>query len=233
MLEIPGWRHRVKSMHPDEDDSLDSWLIRRGEVEDLRNQQVDVLVAPLLAIQRGFNILDDMGGALLGSAFFLVRPYPVPNDLSQHVTGVNAWAVRLLTENHNRLPADYETDQTSAIRRFRNQAYGNWNHRLGAGDYGMQGLAPDIYHELLWDQFVVVWQTIGRLVRRGRPTRIFFVDAKFHQKKGRSMLRGWAEILDEYLGSNSKKKPLDQQFAEALYAPAYQAFSKLISKLEG
>lgn len=232
MLEIPGWRHRVVSMHPDEDESLDSWLIRRGEIENLYDRQVDVLVAPLLAIQRGFNILDDAGGALLGSAFFLVRPYPVPNDLSQHVTGVNSWAIDQLSRYQNRLPAGYDTNGVSAIRRFRNEAYSHWHHRLGTGKYGMQGLAADMYQELLWDQFVVVWQTIGRLVRRGRSTRIFFVDGAFDQKRGRSMLRGWAEIMAEYLGPNSTKPCLEREFAKTLYNPAYQAFSSLINKLK-
>lgn len=232
MLEIPGWRNRALSMHPDEDEGLDSWLIRRGEIEDFSHRQVDVLVAPLLAIQRGFNILDDSGGALLGSAFFLVRPYPVPNDLSQHVMGVNAWAIQQLATNNNQLPSQYETNGLSAIRKFRNEAYSQWHHRLGTGKYGMQGLAHDLYQELLWDQFVVVWQTIGRLVRRGRPTRIFFVDGAFDQKSGRSMLRGWSEILAGYLGSNVHKEYLEKQFAETLYTPAYKAFSKLVNKLK-
>jgi len=231
--EAPGLRQRVVSLHPDEDESLDSWLIRRGEVERLRYREADILVAPLLAIQRGFNILDEAGGALLGSAFFLVRPYPVPDDLGQHVIGMNHWALNLLKSYDYQLPLFFGTSVRERMGELRRQAYAEWNRRLSTGRYGLEGLSPELYRQLLWDQFVVVWQTVGRLVRRGREARVFFVDAAFHPHgRGRSMLQGWAEILSKYLEPNSTEDPIDQQLAEALYGPAYQALKTLVSRLE-
>lgn len=226
-------RQRVVRMHPDEDESLDASIIRRGEIEQLRYRDADIIVAPLLAIQRGFNILDDAGGALLGSAFFLVRPYPVPDDLSQHVIGMNYWAIQMLRDYGNQLPAQFGQSGVEIMGELRRRAYSEWNHRLTTGRYGLEGLPDDLYHQLLWDQFVVVWQTIGRLVRRGREARVFFVDAAFHpRKRGRSMLRGWTEILGEYLEPQSTKPFIEQQLAKTLYETAYQALKALIQRLE-
>lgn len=104
--------------------------------------------------------------------------------------------------------------------------------RLGNGSFGLEGLKEDLYEQLLWDQFVVVWQTIGRLVRGGRSAHVFFVDAAFHPHKGRSMLRGWKDLLEAYLKHPSAKPLLEQQLAEALYNPAYHALSELLTRLE-
>ncbi len=235
LLELPGWRQplRAVSLHPDAEERFDPWVIRRGEVENLASRQADVIVAPLLAIQRGFNILDDLGGALLGSVFFLVRPFPVPDDLGQHVIGVNQWAQRLLEAYEEKLPVGFGESPSEMIGELRRRAYADWNRRLSAGQYGLDGLPEDLYRELLWDQFVAVWQTIGRLVRRGRPARVCFVDTAFHPPQGRSMLRGWTEILDEYMGAHTQKPLLEQQLAETLYRPAYQALKALLKQLDG
>lgn len=234
LLELPRLRHRVTMMLPDEDESLDAWVIRRGEIEQLVNRNADVLVAPLLAIQRGFNILDEAGGALLGSAFFLVRPYPVPDDLGQHVIGINHWIQEQLSAQGNQLPPDYGTTGQEAMSNLRRKAFSQWNRRLTRGQYGLDGLPSDIYKQLFWDQFVVVWQTIGRLVRRGRRARVFFVDAAFHPGgKRQSILKGWHAMLKEYLGPGSTKSVLEQQFAEMLYGPAYRALDQLLTRLEG
>jgi len=230
--EAPNLRHRVLCVHPDDDDSLDSWLIRRGEVEQLVEHDVDVLVAPLLAIQRGFNILDEQGAALLGSAFFLVRPYPVPDDLSQHVIGINAWVTDLLATFQNRLPDSFGLQAQERMGELRRRTYAEWMRRLDGGSFGLEGLKEDLYGQLLWDQFVVVWQTIGRLVRGGRAAHVFFVDAAFHPRKGRSMLRGWRDMLEAYLKQPSSKPFTEQLLAEALYEPAYRALNELLIRLE-
>ena len=179
--EVPGLRQRVVSMHPDEDESLDSWLIRRGEIEQLRYRDADVLVAPLLAIQRGFNILNETGGALLGSAFFLVRPYPVPDDLSQHIIGMNDWVVKLLHKYDHQLPLEFGIQGS--------REWGAPRHAYSSGITDLQRVVTDrgasrrSVPPAPLGSVLVVWQTIGRLVRSGREARVFFVDAAFHPQK--------------------------------------------------
>lgn len=227
---VPGWRGRALPMLPDDDPSLSAAVIRRGEIETFAARNADVLIAPLLAIQRGFNILDDVGGALLGSAFFLVRPYPPPDDLGLYVLSVNRWATGLLSRHGQQLPLDLSGHPAEAIRALRGQAYAHWHHELRLATSGLDGLPDDVYRELLWDQFVTVWQTIGRLVRHGRRARVFFVDNAFHPQTGRSMLRGWKEILDQYLGPTASASPTDRYLADTLYGAAYRALTTLLDK---
>jgi hypothetical protein len=247
LRENPLWRDRVVGLHPGtgDDVSLESHLIPRADIENLRRHRADVVVVPLLAVQRGFNILDELGGALLGSAFFLVRPVPVPTDQGQHVVAINSWAMHLLQQNGGMLPASGRdtgtvvvagapasaalsgSALTQPVLTMRYQAYQDWFRRV-SNTGGLSGMAPGPLRELMWDQFVVVWQTIGRLVRRGRPTRIFFLDDAFHPEKGVSMIGEWVRMLGEYLESGSTKPSLERELAEALYGPAYRALSRAL-----
>ncbi len=200
--------------------------------------QGDVLIAPLQAIERGHNILDDSGGALLGSVYFLVRPYPHPDDLTTPMIGVNAFATQLLADHGGNLPPEFGVTGPEALGALRSHSYHQWQRRLAAqkNEYGLQGIPrADLYPQLLWDMFVMVWQICGRSVRRGRPAHIFFVDAAFHPGGDRrlSMLEGWVDILAEYLGPQSTKPPLEQELAKALYGPAYRKLTKALREWEG
>lgn len=88
--------------------------IRTREVETFYEKNADVLIAPLMAIQRGFNILDEIGNALLGSAFFMVRPYPPPHDLTPQIMSLNAWYMTQL-HHHGRTVIDTYSDSLEGI----------------------------------------------------------------------------------------------------------------------
>jgi len=233
LREFPRWRNNVRRLIADDDPDQDVYALRRGGVETLREYNADVLVAPLLAIQRGFNILDDIGGALLGSVFFLVRPYPIPHDLNQHIMGINAWALRKLENRWRFLPARYAQFSTAGVRKLRHDALRQqWLRRLGSSGSGLDGMDKDLYRELLWNQFVVIWQTVGRLVRQGRPARVFFMDAKFApQGEHRQMLAGWLEQLGNYLEHDSKKPIVEQELARLLYKVVYDAMKRDLAHL--
>lgn len=82
--ELPLWKGRYRLLS--QQDQNDEIWFPRSRVEHFAETEADILVAPILAISRGYNILDINGnGALFGSAFFLVRPYPVPNNLGYYV----------------------------------------------------------------------------------------------------------------------------------------------------
>ena len=70
--------------------------LRRGDVATFAETGAEVLVAPLLAIERGHNILNDEGTAAIGSVFFLARPHPRPDDIGLAIQAVNDWAARML-----------------------------------------------------------------------------------------------------------------------------------------
>jgi hypothetical protein len=239
---IPFWHNKTIVMRPDaEGDSRHAWeidtndsTIRRGEIERLREKGKSLPIFPLLAFQRAYNILDTGGKALLGSAYFLVRPFPHPDDATLPIIGANAAAIKELV--NWTIPASYGTRATEMLGKMREQARWEWIRRMPSSQVvpGLRGMmAGGLYKEYLWDQLVVIWQACLRFFRGGQAAHVYFVDGAFHPKEKEypSTLRGWIAILDEYLDPTSSKDAFDRQLVEALYGPAYKALKKLEKEL--
>ena len=54
--------------------------VYRSDIEDFAQTNGKILIAPLQAIGRGYNILNRDGKAAFGTIFFLTRPMPYPAD---------------------------------------------------------------------------------------------------------------------------------------------------------
>lgn len=224
----PDWKGRAARLLPDDAEMTDEAILRTREVERFKEHDADILIAPLMAIQRGFNILDEAEGALLGTAFFLVRPYPPPDDLSPQILSMNAWVLNQLNNNSRALNGDYTGPQ--AMSEFRKRAYQAWNRRLESGRDRISAMSDDYYAEFLKDQFVVIWQTIGRLLRGGRGAQVYFVDGAFSAKEGkRNMLLDWHSMLDALIKMPDTR---DQYLANALYFSAWEAFHRAVENKE-
>ncbi len=65
-------------------------------IESFRKERAEVLIVPLLSVGRGYNILDQNGESLFGSVFFLVRPYPIPNDMNYLVQALHSYLTQYL-----------------------------------------------------------------------------------------------------------------------------------------
>lgn len=76
------------------------FTVRRADIEQFSRSGGRVLVAPLSAIGRGFNILNTNGKAAFGAVYFLTRPYPHPHDTQAIAQEVNRrtldWHRRLI-----------------------------------------------------------------------------------------------------------------------------------------
>ena len=227
---LPEWQGRVRRLIPDDAEFEDEFTMHAREVEQFYEHEADILIAPLMAIQRGFNILDEEDAALLGTAYFLVRPFPPPDDISPQVLGMNAWLLDQLQPNTRILREEYSSFGIQAIQKLRLEAYKRWNQRMTAGQRGVAGMDAMVYDEFLRDQFVTIWQTIGRLLRGGRDARVYFADGAFAPKKGkRRMLPDWCVMLDALLHADSD---VDQQIAASLYGTAWQAFRRAAERKE-
>jgi hypothetical protein len=148
-------------------------------------------VAPLLAVERGHNILSTVHGpneervAAFGTVLFLVRPHPRPDDLSLSVLAINDWVSRFTRDQithpdhgtFSELVAK-STSLSAAGLTFRHIARTEWR-RLLTRRYIYSRLSEDEQKAFAWDQLVTIWQVIGRLVRGGVPARVVFVDAAF------------------------------------------------------
>ncbi len=228
---IPEWTGRSVRLLPDDDPLCDEGGIHAREAERLHRRDADILIAPLMAIQRGFNILDEDDKALLGTVLFLVRPYPPPEDLGPQVLSMNAWTLSQLKDYQRELADVYSQHGTDAMKHFRNTAYRQWYRRLlGSGRYGVASMNGEFYEEFLRDQFIAVWQTIGRLLRGGRDARVIFIDSAFAEPEGRRrMLRDWYNILSSMVTSTNLR---DRQLAVLLYNTAWEAFNNAVNNGE-
>lgn len=234
LQESSRWRNRVDCLQSDRDEKIAEWLLRRGQVEQFSTRGRDLLVAPLGAVQRGYNILSPITNkAYLGSVFFLVRPYPVPTDFGRQIRAINRLVFDDILQGSNILPSSLGETAAEAIAKLRSLSYKNWHRRLRASHHGSASIDVDFWHELLWDQAVSVVQALGRATRGNVPTRVFFCDSAFYpQGAERSLLKGWVEIFGEYLSPNSNKPQVEQQLARILYGSIYDRLKVLVEHLE-
>ena len=111
-------------------------------------------------------------------------------------------------------------------------------------------LGPEEKASFTWDQLVVIWQVIGRLVRGGVPARVVFVDSPFAERQARgltgdtaetSLLASMLHVLAPYCGDHDGSEPaasgspvpaLDRVLVTTLYKPLYAALSRLFPALE-
>ncbi|MEU1995503.1 hypothetical protein ABZ511_13725 [Nocardia gamkensis] len=198
--QFPRWRGQVRVLTRDDADIDDGEgafgrrgsAVRRGDLASFADDEsAEILIAPLMAIERGHNILspartpDGERVAAFGTVFFLVRPHPRPDDLSLAVFAVNDWVSRFTRDlvehpqhgTFSQLVAQ-ATDLGQAGRTFRRIARGEWR-RLLTRRYIYTRLSTTEQTSFAWDQLVSIWQVIGRLVRGGVPARVVFVDAAF------------------------------------------------------
>ncbi|MCM2422130.1 hypothetical protein [Streptomyces sp. RKAG293] len=203
--EIPRWHGRVRVLAADDaelETAIDgstpagspvssAGAVRRGDLASFADDpDAELLVAPLLAVERGHNILTtpqrpgEERVAAFGTVFFMVRPHPRPNDLSLAIFAINDWASRFVRGQLRSPEGTFgdlvaETDGLDAAgSAFRTTARRVWRHVLSR-PYIYSSLSDDEKTSFAWDQLVTIWQVIGRLVRGGVPARVVFVDAAF------------------------------------------------------
>lgn len=266
--DLPRWHGRVRvlaaddaELEPaapgtliDQDDAVG--VLRRGDLATFASDpSAEILVAPLMAVERGHNILNAQRNAAFGTALFLARPHPRPDDLSLAVFAINDWATRFVRDQSR---ADDRTGPATftelvakaaglddAGRDFRHEARQEWR-RLLSRRYVYSQLSDWEKRSFAWDQLVTMWQVIGRLVRGGVPARVVFVDAKFAPETAAKLTPGIRisaapahdgllaqlhDILAPYFDPNADPArfhdPADPALARLLYEPLYDALCGL------
>ncbi|QIQ07159.1 hypothetical protein HA039_25120 [Streptomyces liangshanensis] len=240
------WRDRVLCLisddeEIDEDDLAPSAYrarsLRRGDVEHLKDARADVLVAPLLAVERGHNILNEDAEAAIGTVYFLARPNPHPDDLSLAVHAVNDWIVRALDNGDFASWVRKGSTVEEGAEEVRSMARSRW-HELLQRPMAWSRLGDD-REQVTWDMLVLMWQVIGRLVRGGVPARVVFVDAAFAPHRASnpprpdtprsSLLHSVLDVLDPYLVNDNE--PADHRFiVRALYEPLWRMLSRCLAQ---
>lgn len=264
---LDRWRGRVRVLAADDAD-LDQSVrgavptdgehavaLRRGDLAMFAEDwEAELLVAPLMAVERGHNILNAERNAAFGTALFLARPHPRPDDLALAIFAVNDWVCRFV--RNQKRPDNREGPATFAelvakaagLDRagldFRHEARQEWR-RLLSRRYVYSRLSPWEKRAFAWDQLVTMWQVIGRLVRGGVPARVVFVDASFAPRLARALapasnesapvedglLAALRSILAPYFDPNADPEDFpdlaDPALAQLLYQPLHNALSTL------
>jgi hypothetical protein len=242
---LPEWAGRVAALVSDDADLDDAWavlpsgassgLLRRGDVASFARTTSEILVAPLLAVERGHNIVLPGGKAAIGTVYFLARPHPRPDNISLAIHALNDWTVRYVRDGGFGQLVRAEGSLDKAGVEFRRLARHQWQRYLTRRLF-WSSLPPEEKLSFTWDQLVVMWQVIGRLVRGGVEARVVFVDAAFSPREAglsatdtpeTSLLLSMRHVLDPYFRDDSGIAPVERSLVRNLYEPLFQALTDL------
>jgi hypothetical protein len=244
------WKGRVSRLVSDDDpeagalseeDEHHASVLRRGDIETLADTRAEILVAPLLAVERGHNILDvGREHAAIGSIYFLARPNPRPDDLGLAVHAINDWIVRAMEGGGFDDWVRGEPSLGLGARKVRDLARSQW-YRVLARSMAWRSLGED-REAITWDLLVLIWQVIGRSVRGAVPTRVAFVDAAFspHLASGgmsrepdtheSSLLHSIHSVLAPYFTPGTPVPADDRHIVRALYRPMWTALDRCLTQ---
>ncbi len=211
---IPGYK--TARMVKDEAEHQEMTL-RRGEVWRFFKTDYKMLIAPAGAIERGHNIVDDVGHAALTSVFFLTRPMSKPGEIEELLPSLNG----MVSEYADSVEMSGSFERMKHLRSFAAQ---KWKAILGRPIIGLDYLSQEEKTDIAVARLVIIHQIFGRLARivdleRPAPS-VYFADGAFlsKDKDGFSLLN---EMM-QWLQYNIEEGP-DKHIAETLYGPFYQA----------
>ncbi|BAZ18992.1 hypothetical protein NIES4071_108770 (plasmid) [Calothrix sp. NIES-4071] len=202
--------------------------VRRSEIRNLAKLKIQIVVVPLMALERGHNILNKDRIAAFGAAIFLSRPMPVPDDWQTTVQQLNNWALQKFEDSSfssmNLTSVEQEFYQHAVLKML----------DLNCRAMSFKQLTSDERSVLCWSQLVSIWQIIGRLVRGGVPCIVHFLDAKFAplSAKGEvdsevtSLLVGIIKELEVAIEA-SGKRPWEKTLAKSLYGAFFNALNQM------
>lgn len=204
-------------------------FVPRSEVYKFCDHPAKVLVAPAMAIERGFNIVDRGGHAVFTSLIFSVRPMGTPHDLGGRYRKLNGLIEREVGDFPAN-PGEFATEVRASAWRTWKTMERDENLPMGAWrTMGRQFLVDDAISTLM----VTIIQIFGRLARladKERPApHVYFADAAFRGGDGKLSFR----TLEE-LGAYMERLMHDSdqpEVAKALYGPFYESFRKGIGNV--
>lgn len=234
-----SWRDQILHLVADDEEFTDSWdgaaSLRRSDVHTLATTPAWILVAPLLAVERGHNILNDVKEAAIGAAYFLIRPHPRPDDLSYVIQRANRWATEQIRDSFPAVAGADRQRLGACARAFRAAGHRKWRGLLSL-KLAYSNLPSHEREALAWTQLVTIWQVIGRLIRGGVPAQVYFCDAAFapiaaqrttgqRDDAALSLLVGLREVLAPYFVPGCTDP--DTYLVHTLYGCLHEALSKI------
>lgn len=211
----------VRSEGADEEEILAAATLERLNVERFTETGGKILVAPMQAISRGYNILNEARIAAFGAVCFLTRPMPHPYDTQAIVRELNHKTL-VWCEDAD-FPAWHEGSLYEKGLALRRAASARWR-RVEERSYYSQ-LDEEERLDLAATTAGLIIQACGRLLRGGVPFYAYFVDAAWAPHSAAhegpdtprtSLLAAIIQVLQQYAAD-----PVGQ----ALYDPLYLALT--------
>ncbi|NER48104.1 MAG: hypothetical protein F6J92_15665 [Symploca sp. SIO1A3] len=211
-------------------------LVTKAQCEALGDDETcDIIIFPMLAIERGVNIVFTKGprklDAAIGSIYFLTRPHPTMDDMQL----LYSLAGQATQEFDSRL-FNQENDLTTIAEAWQESRKKLWRkaNRLLREPLMASRLGADLFKPFTANQMVAILQTIGRGMRNGCPVAVYFVDAAWaiQSTKGKpdserdSMLVMMRTILEECVNH-------PDPVIRAIYQELYGAFLEPLQCVEG
>lgn len=201
-------------------------FVPRSEVYRFSDHVARILVAPALAIERGYNIVDIVGHAAFSTVVFAVRPMGTPSDIGDRFRRVNG-----LIEDR---VGSYPENPAEFAMKVREDAWACWKTLESDELLSLSSLRAADRQTTLRDTIatlmVTIVQIFGRLARLKDPDRpaphVYFADAAFRgPDDDNAAAFRTLEELGAYMGEiiESSEQPV---VARALYGPFYEAFKK-------
>ncbi len=239
----PTWESSIYGLmqqRGDADEQTDQWRsarqvigqqIGRGDIEGFAQvTKGRILVAPLQALGRGYNILNEDRVAAFGSVFFLTRPMPLPFDMVKRAQWMNRQVLDWCADDTHALWQGSSYGQKG--EQLRKKAHDEWDWFEGGPtgqSYSFQYLSEQRKRDLAASLAGMIIQACGRLLRGGVPFRATFVDAAWaphtadpksqeRDTPKNSLLLAMIQVLDGYC----KRDPV----AQTLYAPLVKALKR-------
>lgn len=201
--------------------------INRGEINTIGNKDVNIIVAPIPAIGRAHNIMNDDNIAAIGAVIFMVRYMINPMDESYYISYINDLYQR-----------DKENFKDISLEDIRNRKYiyrRKLNEKIkeSVSDKGYLYLLPEDKDRICWTILSILVQTIGRCVRGGAKTYCYFIDGKFapnlsvgdKENEDESILYRCVNLLEPYF---KNKQDAEGYVIEKLYKPFYLMLKNII-----
>lgn len=213
----------------EESELAEEEVITRGQVAAFGTSNAKVLIAPLLALERGHNILNEDNRAAIGAVYFLIRPMPVPNDMNIILHMLSSNTIRKMNKTTHLNIYQY----IEWVKTQRNYTMMRMQQLLINSQYiGYKQLSEEERTALCMTQFVTICQVVGRLVRGGCRARVHFCDAKFAPQSLKnekdtsqtSLLVGIIKALAPYMEKDENE--IESIIAKQLYYPFYKGLKE-------
>lgn len=212
----------------------------KEQLKQLSSYGVDIVVVPLMSMNRGYNIITKSEGKIysyFGTIFFYIRPL-LNIQLQEAIKVINGFASDYINETKekgliNGEAWSYIKKMAREDREYLVESRDTWMSILKTSDERFIKSAA-LY------TFINCYQMIGRLYRGYKPDlHIYWVDSKFRYNSGKPeetknktnpwLNKGMLEIWLECLEDEKERNPL---YFEHLYGPFYYSLKKEFQKDE-